>query len=68
MCLKADEPKNGQRDEDVERKEECYHIILFLERTWNDDSFGSVKDVVTSYTKREESSERNSLTAYPRTC
>ena len=30
---KADEPQVGQRHEDVERKWEYYHIIIFPERT-----------------------------------
>ena len=33
LSLKADEPQFGQRHEDVERKREYYHIIIFPERT-----------------------------------
>ena len=29
--MKGDEPQVGQRHEDVERKREYYHIIIFLE-------------------------------------
>jgi hypothetical protein len=31
----ADEPQVGQRHEDVERKLEYYHIIIFPENTLN---------------------------------
>jgi hypothetical protein len=30
----VDEPQVGQRHEYVERKRECYHIIIFPEKTW----------------------------------
>ena len=33
LYLKADEPQVGQQHEDVERKLEYYHIIVFPERT-----------------------------------
>ena len=33
LSLKADEPQVVQRHEDVERKWEYYHIIIFPERT-----------------------------------
>ena len=33
LYLKADEPQIDQRHEDVERKREYYHIIIFPERT-----------------------------------
>ena len=33
LSLKADEPQVGQRHEDVERKREYYHIIIFPEMT-----------------------------------
>ena len=33
LSLKADEPQVGQRHEDVGRKREYYHIIIFPERT-----------------------------------
>jgi hypothetical protein len=32
-ALKEDEPQIGQRLDDVERKQEYYHIIIFPERT-----------------------------------
>ena len=33
--MKADEPQFGQQNEDVERKREYYHIIIFPENTLN---------------------------------
>jgi len=33
LSLKADEPQVGQRHEDVEKKRENYHIIIFPEWT-----------------------------------
>ena len=33
LSLKVDEPQVGQRHEDVERKREYYHIIIFPART-----------------------------------
>ena len=33
LSLKADELQFGQRSEDVERKREFYHIIIFPETT-----------------------------------
>jgi hypothetical protein len=33
QSLEADEPQVGQRHEDVERKREYYHIIIFPEKT-----------------------------------
>ena len=34
LSLKVDETQIGQRHEEVERKREYYHIIIFPERTW----------------------------------
>ena len=33
LSLKVDEPPVDRRDEDVERKQGYYHIIIFFERT-----------------------------------
>ena len=33
LSLKADKPQVDQRYEDVERQQEYYHIVIFLERT-----------------------------------
>ena len=35
LSLKADEPKVDQRHEDVEKKQEQCHIIIFPEKTCN---------------------------------
>ena len=49
--MKADEPQAGQQHEDVERKRENYHIIIFIEglEILHQERRGHVKTIAMEY-------------------
>ena len=65
LSLKACEPQVGQRHEDVERKREYYHIIIFLKEveTLHQERRGQVKSIAMNTSTASSSTSPDLITS-----